>query len=362
MNLNQLMRADVPDIRYVVPGLLSPGCALMAAKPKVGKSGFVQQLAVCVASGVGFLDYEPSPPMPVFQIAFEDELSTLRKRARLQMLRLGVRPSSNLEITTEFPKAENGGFERLEEIIEDWFSGETGLLIVDDLRHFKPLVRSYNRDNDTIERIDRIGIEAGICIVVVNHQGKGRTSNNRNWDWLDRIQGSGTGAARQIMALEREVAEPNGLFRATGKGIAEVCKEVDYDGESGFWSVRAEAPELTEKQNALLDAIRTAPGMKARQIADRVGGDFEAVRQMLRRMGKAGNLRVDDRRYYVSEPVQPATTAATQIDLGEIVPVDGHTVAVHGFAATDGYHGVPLTALDGRQAKWLADRDSRVAG
>lgn len=352
--LAQLTEAELPEIKYVVKDLLTPGCVLIAAKPKVGKSGAMAELAICVASGHRFLEHFDTVPGEVVMIAFEDEAPTLRKRITKQCELMGIRVPDKLEIMFGFPKAQEGGNQKLEEIIED-YAGDLKLVIIDDLRHFNPMRRSYNHDNDLIEHIDRIGLKYGVCVAVVNHQGKGRVGNNINWDWMDRIQGSGTGAARIIIGLEREDGHQDGVLRVTGKAVPNQAIPLLYEGDSGFW--RAQTTEsdaqLTTKQAEVYAAVQKWPGRKAHELARLLKWDFEALRQLLRFMAGKGLVSAVERRYYATpSQVMPWVTEPEQIDL-HIVPVDGRVVAMALPAADRVIGEVPMLARDEAQEEWI---------
>lgn len=357
MNLSQLMEAELPPIDYVVKDLLTPGCVMLAAKPKVGKSGFVLRLAIEVASGRPFLGRFDTKPSEVLYIAYEDEAPTIQERARQQLQQLGLRAPARLEVQHRWPSGP-AGYQLLDEVIED-YAGDLRLIIVDDLRHFDPLVRSYGRDNKLIERIDAIGLAKGVCILVILHQGKGRVGNTRNWSWTDRIQGSGTGAARIIMGLEREEDATEGLLRTTGKAVPEHAIPLSWDGPSGLWEVLTEEsrPELTAKQREVVEAVAKYPGRKAHELARLGGFDFEALRQLLRRMAALGHLRAIERRYWpASEGVQPWATEAEQTSIDGITSVDGRAVHCSLPEEEPWPENIPLMAADSGIEEWARAR------
>ena len=45
----ELQHREFPPIKYVVPGIIAPGLTLFAGKPKIGKSWFCLDIALCVA-------------------------------------------------------------------------------------------------------------------------------------------------------------------------------------------------------------------------------------------------------------------------------------------------------------------------
>lgn len=363
MNLSQLVTADLPPIDWAVKGLIKPGCNVVAAKPKVGKSGWNMQLAICVSSGIEFLGYEVTRKGDVIYIGYEDDLQDLQSRARLQIGKLAVPASKRLEIYTDWPKANQGGIDQLKEVIRD-YDGALRQVIIDDLRHFSPLVRSYNRDNEVIESIDTLGRRNNVAIVVILHQGRGSSSNDKNWDWMDRIQGSGTGAARVIIGLERDQSSPTGVMRVTGKGVKDTTQALTYDGASGMWSLAAsddpELDALTRAQAELYPDVARLPGLTAPKLAQRTGRDYDSLRLMLRRMVEAGTILRVDNRFYIAGTSRASASddgsSPRQTTIGDVIPVDGTTVQIAAVESSDDECELPLKDPDPLLASWMRAR------
>lgn len=71
-SLAELLAAPLPELRWVVEGLLlDGGMSLLAAKPKVGKSTLARVLAVSVARGAPFLERQ-TVAGPVLHLALEE--------------------------------------------------------------------------------------------------------------------------------------------------------------------------------------------------------------------------------------------------------------------------------------------------
>src|SRR5215213_2069745 len=68
----ELMRKDIPPVRWVVPGILPEGVALLAGKPKLGKSWLALGLCVAVAAGGYALSTRPVAQGAALYLALED--------------------------------------------------------------------------------------------------------------------------------------------------------------------------------------------------------------------------------------------------------------------------------------------------
>ena len=81
-NAIDLANMNLPEPRYVVEGVLPEGASLLVAKPKVGKSMLMQQIAVAVAMGgkaLGKIDVEQGR---VLYLMLEGSKRGLKRRLR----------------------------------------------------------------------------------------------------------------------------------------------------------------------------------------------------------------------------------------------------------------------------------------
>jgi|SRR5215213_7285135 len=95
------MAAELPPIRWTVPGLLPEGVALFAGKPKLGKSWLALGLAIAVASGGVALGAMPVERGEVLYFALEDNHRRLQHR--LKKVLAGDTAPDHLRIATEWP-------------------------------------------------------------------------------------------------------------------------------------------------------------------------------------------------------------------------------------------------------------------
>jgi hypothetical protein len=354
MNLKQLVAAETQEVDWVIKGLWKPGAISVVGKPKVGKSGAALYMAICAATETpAFGQFPVGRRGDVVYISYEDEEADLQERATLQLAKMGVAPSDRLEIYDNWPRKDDGGLKSLEGLIQE-YDGECMAVVIDDLRHFAPLKRSYNLDNDTIEEIDKVGRRNRCAIVLVAHQGKGRVGNNRNWDWMDRIQGSGTGAMRVIIGFQRDTGSNTGLMRVIGKGVPELAIELEWDGESGLWTAKEEpvVGEATAAQEELIAYVATHPGLTVPVIARRMNRGQDAVRQMVQRCVRATppTLARANKRYYVptAAPVARSPLQLRQTTMDDLVVIDGKTVRLPAVASEE----LTLTPPDARVGEW----------
>src|SRR5438552_1086519 len=96
-----LLAAVLPEVRYVIPGLLPEGAALFVGRPKLGKSWLMLALAIAKASGGAALGKVRVDASDVLYVALEDTERRLQDRMRSL---LGQTPApARLTLTREWP-------------------------------------------------------------------------------------------------------------------------------------------------------------------------------------------------------------------------------------------------------------------
>src|SRR5258705_4827436 len=81
-DLGSLVTETFEPINWAVEGMLPEGCILFAGRPKLGKSWFVLQLALAVASGENAFGDFPVNRGDVLYLALEDTRRRLQSRAK----------------------------------------------------------------------------------------------------------------------------------------------------------------------------------------------------------------------------------------------------------------------------------------
>jgi len=77
----ELDRTDLAPIKFIVSGLLPQGLAVLASPPKYGKSWFVLDLCLSVATGNDFIGRKTTPTDTLY-LALEDSKNRLQGRIR----------------------------------------------------------------------------------------------------------------------------------------------------------------------------------------------------------------------------------------------------------------------------------------
>ena len=157
MTLEQLLVADLPEPSFVIPGLIQKGVTILAGRPKLGKSWLMLDWALAATTSRMALGCHESAKGDVLLLALEDNFTRLKSRLRM----LKAKPSSQLEIHTEWPK----GQEAID-AISRWHDKHrhTGLMVgVDTVTRIRPQGISnrdaYAADANALEPLQQLAIE-----------------------------------------------------------------------------------------------------------------------------------------------------------------------------------------------------------
>jgi hypothetical protein len=286
--VEELYRADLPEPKWIVPGLLPTGLASLAGRPKLGKSWLALQLGAAVAVGGTFLERRVQEGRVLF-IALEDPPRRLRERVRS----LWVSASAPIQFYTEWPvlNSEQGLYE-LRETVAEW---RPRLVVIDTL------ARAYDRRvewNSVSEATEAMGVlqrmahELECCVLTVDHHRKAGLMANV----VDDILGSTGKAAVADTAwgLYKDRGARCATLRVTGRDI-DTCELPMRFSEGGHcWLLRPaiEARTQLSQQEVVAEALRELGGAgTTEEIVRRTGMAKGNVSHALGKLVAAGRVR-----------------------------------------------------------------------
>lgn len=289
VNASDLDRQEFPPIAYVVPGFIAEGVTLLAGKPKSGKSWMALDWALSIAAGGFAFGSVAVEQGDVLYLALEDNPRRLQKRQR-QLLGDEPKPP-RLAFATECPALDRGGLDG----IRQWcvLAPRPLLIVVDVLAKVRPEKRRdeglYDADYRAIGLLKALAEEFRLAIVVVHHTSK-RTDAV---DAFDTVSGTTamTGAVDTALILQSSTEGPKLYGR--GRDIEEFEKAVRFDQVTGRWAVLGNADEvrLSEERKVILDVLYRATALLGpAEIAEEAGKSADAVRQVLGRLVRAGDV------------------------------------------------------------------------
>jgi hypothetical protein len=298
-----LSEMSFPPLRWAIPGLLPEGLAVLAGKPKLGKSFLSLQMAIAVATGNGGAFGVPEVDEgDVLVCALEDSPRRLKDRL-VRMWPFGA--PERLQFATGWPRLDSGGIAEL----EHWCNQHPNarLVIVDTWRAIKPpgggRGSAYDEDaTAAAPLLDFVKLRPGLTVLVIHHARKADAE-----DVFDTISGTHglTGIFDTLMVLVRH--GEGAMLAAQGRDLDGYEKALERDRRTGGWIVRGDAIPLakTGERQALLDVLaKVDEPLSLSQIAHAVGKKPDAARHLLKPLVYEGSVYQPGHGRYALRPSQ----------------------------------------------------------
>lgn len=228
----ELQDADLPEVEFVIEGLVPHGLTILAAPPKQGKSWAVLDMALCVTRGRPFLGFE-TRQCGCLYLALEDSFSRLKQR--MEKLLEGERAPEGFRMAIESPGINGGLFDTLE--VELQANPDIELVIIDTLQKVRDAggkhEGSYADDYKENGKLKSFADNNNIAILLVHH-----TRKSRDEDSFNMISGTNgiMGVADTAMVmLGGEGEDPHVTLRATGRDIESLDLTLRFDQEACRW-------------------------------------------------------------------------------------------------------------------------------
>lgn len=280
-------------INWLIPDLLPEGMAILAGRPKIGKSFLALNLALGIARGGKALSYFDCNRHSILYLPYED--SFIRLQERMNNILSGEddkKAPDNLFYPSnlDFPKLNDGGKEEIEKIISN--NKDIKLVIVDTLdRALKQKKgnssNSYHEEYDMTSEIQKFAIQHGICILLIHHTRKAEAENV-----FDEISGTtGLTAAPDTLIMLKKENKSFTLY-TTGRDIKGDEFALEFD--SCIWNVKGLREEISlgEERREILNLFKGDGNtiLKTGDIASATGKTKQNVSKMLGKLEKDGRI------------------------------------------------------------------------
>jgi len=285
--VNDLYNAEFPAPRYTVPGLLTAGLAILAARPKIGKSWLGLQTSIAVGTGGTVLGQRVEKGK-VLYLALEDSPRRIKERLTLQ------HAPANADVRFEFgwrPLPKEGTADLIGEIDKHGYT----LVVVDTLARALGFVDPNKQAENNIHLgvLQRTAVDRNMTILLIDHQ---RKNNAGSGDVIDDILGatSKAGVLDIALGLYRNRGEQNAILKATGRDIDERELAVDFDRNTGSWQLLGTASGIKADtlQASILEALDEMGGKTtATKLAGWLGRDRSNLRKELLELVNKGVIK-----------------------------------------------------------------------
>ena len=238
--LADLQTQVFPPIKWIVPDYLPEGLAVFAGKPKIGKSWWMLGVALGVARGTEVLGKFVQQG-DVLYCGLEDGKRRMHARVTKVLGHAIKQWPANFTFRERLNALDAGGLDT----IEAWLVAHPNrrLVVLDTYGKVRGMKNAreeqYQYDYRLVGSLQELATKYSVAIVLVHHVRKSGDAE----DILDTICGSTgiAGAADTPMVLGKTT---HGIrFYLRGRDVEEQDKLVEFDPETGLWSVTGDYEE-----------------------------------------------------------------------------------------------------------------------
>ncbi len=292
--MTTLAAMDLPEPRWVVPGILSEGLNILAGKPKQGKSFMALNLGLTIAAGGNALGDVNTMPGDVLYLSLEDNLRRVQQRARRMVKGLDVELTNRLTIATAWVTQGRGGLR----LLETWSARcqQPSLVIIDVWGRFKPPSNAkgnaYDQDYAQLVTLKTFVEARGFHALVLMHCRKMKSD-----DVLEEISGTMglSGAADGIVVLNRSRSSNEAKIYVTGRDVAPQELALEFDPETFCWKSLGPSEQVVggKLQTTIIAFMKSQAGvvLHTKTIADAIQNIPDGIRPVLHRLRDKGVIR-----------------------------------------------------------------------
>lgn len=265
-SIAELNKREFKQVRWIVQNVIPAGNMLLASRPKMRKTWLALQLAMAVARGRKFLDWETVKGDVLF-LGLEDNERRIQNRIKtLQRFEIDggdlsgfrywtggmdydgaghlklMNPEEEKALLEVFPRGD-AGVDALEQYLEEY--PQTSLIVIDTLAHFRGERNSrdvYQSDYDAMMPLTKLAARKNVCIMPVTHEKKGNADRGIGGDFLEDVTGSAgiSGGSDGVISIKgrRGQQEENESRKIliSGRDVPfDYEVDMSFDAERGGW-------------------------------------------------------------------------------------------------------------------------------
>lgn len=229
-----LLKTDLPPLKWLVEGLIPEGLTLLAAPPKSGKSWWSLDLSLSVARGLPFLG-RPTTKAGVLYLALEDGRRRIQTRTR-KLLQENADPPAGFVCVHKIEPIGHGFEERFAEYVKA--CDDLGLVIIDTLEKVRgdgDTKNLYKQDYRDAGLIKELADKYKIAVIVIHHTRKGKDLD----DPFTQISGSFglLGAVDSAMVIDKPKRnDTRASLLITGRDVDRQELVLEFDTEKNKWT------------------------------------------------------------------------------------------------------------------------------
>jgi hypothetical protein len=328
---NELCEKEFLPVSWAVPGILPAGVTLFGGREKMGKSWLGFSACLGVATGGYALGKMPVEQGDALYLSLEDPERRLHKRIR--RLVSNDADLAHFHYATEWNPTDRDGLEDLDAWLEE--HPTTRLVVIDTLKRIRPRTSGkrnmYDDDYDAVRPFVPLANKHDVAIVLIHHLNQ----QSEPHDPFDAFSGSAglTAAADGIWLLTRKRGDADAFLMVDGKDIEEPQElALGWDAATCSWTAQGDAQtyRLNKERREIVELLELEDEpMGPKAVATALGKDYTAVRQLMSRMHKDGQLSQEGYGKYVPSrgPGHTAHTSHSSTDGSGVTTVTNVTPA-----------------------------------
>lgn len=305
IRIDQLLAADVdgegllartfPIMEYIVPGIVAAEAVLLAGKPKSCKSWLALDISLAVARGTYCLGDRKCDPGEVLYLSLDQGLRLVQSRIKKILSSQDAASISRFHVFDHWFRADEGGVEA----IDAWCSRhpQARLIVVDVLAYFRAPSNGrssmYEYDYQSVSPLREIAAKRNVAVLIVHHTRKGTAD-----DPVDEVSGTlGLLGAVDGFLVLRKSGSSTVMVGSSRNIPGDIELAMEFNPHSARWTILGAAGEVQQREQhgRVLGALETAgaSGLKPSELAEAIGIARNHAKQVLWRLSKTGNVRVD---------------------------------------------------------------------
>lgn len=244
--VTDLLKTELPPLKWLVEGLIPEGMTLLAAPPKSGKSWWALDLSLSITRGLPFLG-RPTTKAGVLYLALEDGKRRIQSRTQ-KLLRENADAPNNFACVHKIEPIGYGFEERFAEYVKA--CDNLGLVIIDTLEKVRgdsDTRNLYKQDYRDAGLIKELADKYKIAIIVIHHTKKGRDAD----DPFAQISGSFglLGAVDSAIVIDKPKRnDTRANLMITGRDVDRQELALEFDTEKSKWTYLDDAHVESQRE------------------------------------------------------------------------------------------------------------------
>ena len=274
----QLMKLDLPPMKYIVSGIMPQGMHVVSGPSKIGKSWLLLLLCLKVARGEKLWNLRTEKGT-VLYLCLEDGLRRIQDR----LSELTEEAPDNLFFATSAPSLAEDLTAQIENFIAE--HPDTVLVVIDTFQKIREgggEMNAYADDYKDVGRLKNIADKYNIALVVVHHVRKQPSEDPHQM--VIGTTGIIGAADTSYVLIKEKITDSMAKFYVRGRDVEERVLTINFDSESKEWLfVSSDTPVIDAMKNdkdisLLINYMKRHSSFIgiASELAEQLGGEVKA--------------------------------------------------------------------------------------